>query len=95
MGNVPDRSKSRQENQTPFLGRAGLYIGVAFELPGTILAGLVVGYFLDDYFGTSPWLLISCAALAFTGAFVRLTRWVKYFASERNGTSSKKNASAD
>ncbi len=95
MGNVPGRPKSRQENQTPFLSRAGLYIGVAFELPGTILAGLVVGYFLDDYLGTSPWLLISCAALAFTGAFVRLTRWVKYFGSERNGTSGKKNASAD
>jgi F0F1-type ATP synthase assembly protein I len=95
VGNVPGRPKSGQENQTPFLRRAGLYLGVAFELPGTILAGLVVGYFLDDYFGSSPWLLISCAALAFTGAFVRLIRWAKYFARERDGTRGKKDASAD
>jgi F0F1-type ATP synthase assembly protein I len=95
VGNVPGSPKSRQENQSPFLRRTGLYLGVAFELPGTILGGLVVGYFLDDYLGTSPWLLISCTALAFTGAFVRLMQWVRFFARERNGSSGKKSDSAD
>jgi F0F1-type ATP synthase assembly protein I len=95
VGNVPGRPKSRQENQTPFLRRAGLYLGVAFELPATILGGLLVGYFLDDYLGSSPWLLIFCTALAFTGAFVRLMQWVRFFARERDGTSGEKNDSAD
>ena len=95
MGNVPGRSNGSQENQTPFLRRAGLYLGVAFELPGTILGGLVIGYFLDEYFGSSPWLLLSCTALAFTGAFIRLIQWVRFFARERDGISGKKNDSSD
>lgn len=95
MGKVGGRPNSRQENQTPFLRRAGLYLGVAFELPGTIIGGLVVGYFLDDYFRTSPWLLIATTALAFVGAFVRLVRWAKFFAQSRDGNHGKKNDTAD
>ncbi len=64
-----------------------MYLGVAFELPGTIFGGLLLGYFLDNYFGTSPWLLITLTAIAFAGAFVRLVRWVKLFGRERDGTS--------
>ena len=90
MGKAADRSKSRQESQTPFLRRAGLYLGVAFELPGTILGGMVVGYYLDEYFGSSPWLLITSAALAFTGAFIRLARWAKFFSQEREGNASRR-----
>jgi len=95
VGNAPGRSNGRQENQTPFLRRAGLYLGVAFELPGTIFGGLVVGYFLDEYFGSSPWLLLSCTALAFIGAFVRLIKWVRFFARERDGNNRKTNDSSD
>lgn len=93
MGKVAGGPKDRQENQTPILRRAGLYLGVAFELPGTILGGLVVGYFADDYFGTSPWLLISCTAVAFIGAFIRLLRWVRVFTRQRNGSSRQKSDS--
>ena len=84
MAKVPQPSES-QKNQAPFLRKAGLYLGVAFELPGTILAGLVIGYYADDYFGSSPWMLLTCTALAFIGAFVRLLQWVKVFARERDG----------
>ena len=95
MGKVPDGPKNRQQNQSPVLRRAGLYLGVAFELPGTILGGLAVGYFADDYFGTSPWLLLACTALAFVGAFVRLLQWVRVFARERDGSSREKNNPAN
>ena len=91
MGKAADRSNSRQESQAPFLRRAGLYLGVAFELPGTILGGMVVGYFLDEYFGSSPWLLISSTTLAFVGAFIRLVRWAKFFSRERNAGRRQKN----
>ena len=63
---------------------------MAFELPGTILAGLVIGYYADDYFQTSPWLLLTFTALAFIGAFVRLLQWVKVFARDRNGSNRTK-----
>jgi F0F1-type ATP synthase assembly protein I len=89
VGNVGDHPNGRQDHQTHFLRRAGLYLGIAFELPGTILGGLVVGYFLDNYLGTTPWFLIAVTAIAFAGAFVRLVRWVKLFAREHDGSRSK------
>ena len=95
MGKVGDRPNKRQDDQTPFQRRAGLYLGVAFELPGTIIGGLAVGYFLDQCLGTSPWLLIALTAVAFAGAFVRLVRWVKFFTRERDGSRSKKDHTAD
>lgn len=95
MGKVGGRPNSRQDSQTPFLRGAGLYLGVAFELPGTILGGLVVGYFLDDYLGTSPWFLIVITAMAFVGAFVRLVRWVRFFGRGRDGSGSEKDDTAN
>jgi F0F1-type ATP synthase assembly protein I len=85
VGTVGGRHDNRQDNQTPFLRKAGLYLGVAFELPATILAGLLVGYFLDKSLDTSPWLLITLTAAGFIGAFVRLVRWVKFFGRARDG----------
>jgi F0F1-type ATP synthase assembly protein I len=72
-----------------------VYLGIAFELPGTILGGLVIGYFLDSYLGTPPWFLIALTAIAFAGAFVRLVQWVKVFARERNGSGSEKDDTAN
>ena len=86
VGNRPDR---RQDRQTPFLRKAGLYLGVAFELPGTIIGGLAIGYLLDNYFQTSPWLLISLTAIAFAGAFIRLIHWARFFSRERDGNGGK------
>lgn len=95
MGNVGDHPNGRQDNQAHFLRRAGLYLAIAFELPGTILGGLIVGYFLDSYLGTSPWFLIAVTAIAFAGAFVRLVRWAKLLARERDGSRSNKDNSAN
>jgi F0F1-type ATP synthase assembly protein I len=75
----------QQDRQSPFLRKAGLYLGVAFELPATIIGGLVVGYFLDRYFQTSPWLLIILTAVSFIGAFVRLVHWVRFFTRRDHG----------
>ena len=95
MGKVGDRPNKRQDDQTPFLRRAGLYLGVAFELPGTIIGGLALGYFLDQYLGTSPWFLIALTAVAFVAAFMRLVRWAKFFARERDGSRGEKDHIAD
>ena len=95
MGKVEGRHERERRSETSFLRRAGLYVGIAFELPGTILGGLLVGYLLDNHFGTSPWLLIGMTLLAFAGAFLRLIHWVKYFARERDGSRSQKNHTPD
>lgn len=86
MEKIGGRPNRQNESPSPIVRSAGLYLGVAFELPGTIIGGLVLGYFLDEYFRTSPWLLIALTALAFIGAFVRLVRWVKVFGRNRNGS---------
>lgn len=85
VGKVGDRPDRGQDSQTPFIRKASVYLGVAFELPGTILGGLLVGYLLDNYFDTSPWLLITLTVLAFVGAFIRLVQWINYFTRERDG----------
>jgi F0F1-type ATP synthase assembly protein I len=95
VGKIEERLNHRHESQAPLLRRAGLYLGVAFELPGTIIGGLAVGYFLDGYLHTSPWFLISLTALAFVGAFVRLIRWVKFFARNRNGNNGPEDHTED
>jgi ATP synthase protein I len=89
VGRTGGRRSSRQDDKNPFKRKAGLYLGVAFELPGTILAGLLLGYFLDNYFGTSPWLLITFTAIAFAGAFTRLVQWVKLFRDQSDGNRSE------
>lgn len=86
-------NKARETKQIPFARRAGVYLGVAFELPGTIVAGILIGYFLDDYFETSPWLLLAITAIAFAGAFFRLIRWVRFFASRKDGSNRKEDYS--
>jgi len=87
---VGGRPTNRQDSQTPFLRRAGLYLGVATELTGTILGGPLVGYLLDNYFRTSPWFLIAMTVIAFIGAFVRLLQWARIFAREGKGSGVEK-----
>jgi F0F1-type ATP synthase assembly protein I len=89
VGTVGGRSNRQQDRQSLFLRKAGLYLGVAFELPATIIGGLAVGYFLDHYFGTSPWLLLSLTAIAFVGAFVRLIYWVRFFTRKSDADNGK------
>jgi F0F1-type ATP synthase assembly protein I len=90
LGTAPIAAKS----QTPFLRRAGVYLGIAFELPGTILGGLLVGYLLDEYLGASPWFLIVMGLVGFAGAFLRLMQWAKHFARQHDGSHAKKDDTA-
>ena len=93
VAKIGGRPNDREDGPAPFIRKTGLYMGVAFELPGTIIGGLALGYLLDRYFGTSPWLLIALTLVAFVGAFVRLVRWVKWFAQQRDGSSIEKDNS--
>jgi F0F1-type ATP synthase assembly protein I len=89
VGTVGDHSDRQPKRQTPFLRKAGIYVGVAFELPGTVLGGILVGYLADDYFQTSPWLLIGLTVIAFIGAMMRLIHWVRFFNRETDGDRGK------
>ena len=90
MGNAEGRPSNRQNSRTPFIRRAGIYLGVATELASTIVGGQLVGYALDKYFDSSPWFLITMTVIAFIGGFIRLMQWGKFFARERDGNGVEK-----
>jgi F0F1-type ATP synthase assembly protein I len=54
-------------------------MAVAFEFTGTIAAGALVGWYLDDRLGWTPWGSIVATLLAAVGAFVRLLQMVRRF----------------
>jgi F0F1-type ATP synthase assembly protein I len=68
--------------------KAGILVAMALELPGSIIGGLFIGYLLDNYFNTSPWIMMALTTLGFTAACIRLVRWVRYFSEERSKTES-------
>ncbi len=54
-------------------------MAVAFEFTGTIAAGALVGWYLDDRLGWTPWGSIVATVLAAVGAFVRLLQMLRRF----------------
>ena len=67
--NDPQERTSRQEGR----GQAVAYQG-AIEAVASIGIGGGLGYFADDHFDTSPFLLLLGFAVGFGAFFVRLTR---------------------
>ena len=80
LDDKPD-SERRDENtkgDRSYL-KLGKYAAAGLEFPSTILGGLLLGYFLDGYFKTSPWFTLILTILALVGGFVRLFQWINYF----------------
>ena len=50
-----DRTKNKGSNATS-LGRA---MKISTELVAAVVVGATLGYILDNWFGTKPWLIIS------------------------------------
>lgn len=65
------------------LGRAGRFLALGFEFSGAVVAGMVVGFYADGLFGTSPLFLLVMTVLALTGAVYRLL-WVLRRMNEAN-----------
>jgi F0F1-type ATP synthase assembly protein I len=83
----PARQKNPGAVKYPLVTRkAGILIAMALELPGSIVGGLLIGYLLDQYFKTSPWLMMALTILGFTAACIRLVRWARFFSESRNET---------
>ena len=61
-------------------------MAMAFEFTGTIGAGAVIGWYLDEHFGMRPWASIGCTIAAVVGAFVRLIQTLRRFQQLDDGT---------
>lgn len=47
---------------------------VGIEMGLSVVVGLLVGWFLDDYFGTEPWLLLLFLILGMVAGFRSMLR---------------------
>jgi F0F1-type ATP synthase assembly protein I len=79
-----DRQDRESTKDDALLLRLGRHVAIGLEFPSTVIGGMVVGYLLDLYFDTSPWLAISITSLAFLGACIRLVQWVRHFQDDGN-----------
>ena len=73
-----EREDKDTEVESPYL-KVGKYAAAGLEFPSTVLGGLLLGYFLDSYFGSSPWFTTILTLVALVGGFVRLFQWINYF----------------
>ena len=73
-----EREHKGTEVESPYL-KIGKYAAAGLEFPSTVLGGLLLGYFLDGYFKTSPWFTTILTLAALVGGFVRLFQWINYF----------------
>ena len=55
------------------------YGAVAFEFVGMIAAGVFLGYELDAWAGTAPWLIMSFTILGTVGGFYRMIQILRQF----------------
>ncbi|MFN8641073.1 MAG: AtpZ/AtpI family protein [Candidatus Binatia bacterium] len=56
------------------LAKGGRFLALGFQMAGSIIGGLLLGWYVDRYFGTEPW----CTSLFTLGGFygsMRLLLW--------------------
>ena len=73
------------QREAPFI-RYAKYGAVAFEFIGTIAAGVFIGYQLDAWFGTEPWLILFMTIAGSVAGFYRMVQILRRF--QRNDRSS-------
>jgi F0F1-type ATP synthase assembly protein I len=61
-------------------------MAIAFEFTGTIGAGAVLGWYLDEHFGTTPWGAVILTVASVVGAFARLIQMLRRFQQLDDGT---------
>jgi F0F1-type ATP synthase assembly protein I len=66
-------------------GDAFRYAGLGVQFAGTLLVFGAIGYALDHWLGTLPWLLVAGVLLGFVGGTISMVRRV--FPPRANGTS--------
>ena len=72
------------DKQDPILFRVAKYTAIGLQFPSMVAGGFFLGYLLDLYFDTSPWLMTVLTLLGLLGAFFQLFRLLKYFSREED-----------
>ncbi|MGB0695839.1 MAG: AtpZ/AtpI family protein [Rhodospirillaceae bacterium] len=76
---LPDATASGQDDQAAQVNRKGLGVGfrISIELVVTILVGGAIGWFLDDWLGTKPVLMVVFLFLGGAAGVMNVYRVVK------------------
>jgi ATP synthase protein I len=63
-----------QDDKEEINRRSGLAYAAAFSLFAAVVGGLIVGWLLDRWLGTSPWLLVTGIVLGAAAGFYEFIR---------------------
>ena len=73
IGSIPT-IVSADDDKEEINRKSGLAYAAGFSLFAAVLAGLIAGWLLDRWLGTSPWLLITGIILGACAGFYELIR---------------------
>ena len=77
---TPDGEEREEKSDSqPLIFRSAKYIAIGLEFPAMVGTGLFLGYFLDLYFRSSPWLVMIMGLLAVIAALARLVVILRHF----------------
>jgi len=68
-----------ESSRDTVLLKAAKYTAIGLEFPTTVAAGLFLGYYLDQYFHTKPWLGFVMGLLGIVVAFYRIFVLLRHF----------------
>jgi F0F1-type ATP synthase assembly protein I len=73
----------QRQREDPFV-RAGRFAALGFEFAGTVVAGVVAGYYLDGWLHTAPLFTLLLTLAGMGGALYRLLWMLKRISSRSN-----------
>jgi F0F1-type ATP synthase assembly protein I len=65
---------SRWQKQSEVWAQVAFYTGLGFVLPASAVAGYILGWGLDRWLHTAPWLSLASAFLGVAGGLVEILR---------------------
>jgi ATP synthase protein I len=65
---------SGEDNQEETNRKSGIAYAAAFSLFAAVVSGLALGWLLDRWLGTAPWLLVVGVVLGAAAGFYQLVR---------------------
>lgn len=66
--------------------KSGIALELPFTLVGAVIAGGAIGYFLDKWLHTSPWLMVVLGGLGFFGGVREVIRRLPADGGKGNGS---------
>ena len=77
-----EESRNPGSSRETVLLKMAKYTAVGLEFPTTVAAGLFIGFYLDQYFGTKPWLVLLVGLTGIVVAFYRIVVLLRHFSRE-------------